>query len=69
MSPRSTTVEMVLARLASLPLPPLAPRVGAGPPPRARGPRPRRRLRPLHLARRLRGAGRDHDGARASPRM
>ena len=39
-------------RARQLPLPPLAPRVGAGPPARARGARPRRRVPPLHLRRR-----------------
>ena len=41
-------------RARRLPLPPLPPRLGAGPPPRARGLRPRRRVPPLHVRRRLR---------------
>ena len=46
-------------RARQLPLPLLAPRLGAGPPPRARGARPRRRLPPLHLRRRLRAPAPD----------
>ena len=41
-------------RARRLPLPQLPPRLGAGPAPRARGPRPRRRVPPLHVGRRLR---------------
>ena len=43
-------------RARQLPLPPLPARLGAGPPARTRGACPRRRVPPLHLRRRLRGA-------------
>ena len=46
-------------RARRLPLPPLPPRLGAGPPPRARGPRARRRVPPLHVRRRLRAPAAD----------
>ena len=55
---RRLTVELDSYRFHQL-----APRLGAGPPPRARGARPRRRLRPLHVGRCLRGAGCDDGGA------
>ncbi len=45
-------------RARQLPVPQLAPLVGAGPAARARGPRPRRRDPPLHVRRRLREVGR-----------
>jgi hypothetical protein len=53
-------------RARQLPIPPLPPRLGAGPPPRARGPRPRRRVPPLHLRRCLRVPGADAHGAARS---
>src|SRR4051794_3584273 len=46
-------------RARQLPLPQLAPRMGAGPAPRPRGARPRRRASPLHVGGRRRAAGRD----------
>ncbi len=55
-------------RARQLPLSPVPPRVGAGPAPRARGPRPWRRVPPLHLRRRLRPPGDDAlRAARAAP--
>ena len=54
-------------RARQLSLPPLPPRLGAGPPPRARGPRPRRRHPALHVGRRVRGAGADDGRAPAPP--
>ena len=56
-------------RARQLSLPPLAPRLGAGPPPRARGTRPRRRPSALYLGRRLRGARSDAGGAPPPPRV
>jgi hypothetical protein len=53
-------------RARQLPAPHLAPLLGTGSPPRARGPRPRRRVAPLHLRRCLRVPGADAHGAARS---
>jgi hypothetical protein len=56
-------VRVTLSRARQLPLPLFAIRVGAGPAPGARGPRPRRRLSPLHVRGRLRAPALHAGGA------